>query len=163
MRPPAVKRRPPWRNSRNLFDRSGVGEMSLVDDHKSYFAAGEHSAVSIANFRGAKAVSSLLFFLPAFDENFLIDRNGLAIGDGHLRGDGALTGQLGELAHSFIENDGDDATVSKTTTASIIQAQRKFAAGSAIVEIEFERQLHARRIGGAATATAVRGIGTEFS
>src|SRR5260370_39750977 len=84
------------------------------------------------------------------------------MGDGHPRGDGRLNGKLGELAHSFIENDGDDATVSKTTTASIIQAQRKFAAGSAIVEIEFERQLHARRIGGAATVTAVRGIGTEF-
>ncbi len=136
--------------------------MSFADDHESPLAACEHIAVAIANFGSAKAVSSLLFVLPAFDDNFLIDRDGLAIGDGHFRGDGALAGEFGEFAHGFIEDDGDDATVGKSSAATIVQAQDETAAGAAIVEIEFERKLHARGIGGAAAETAVGWIGIEF-
>ena len=97
--------------------------MSLADDHESCFATGEHIAVGIANFGDAKTIPSPLLFLPTFDNDFLIDRDRLAIDNGHLRGNSAFARQLGELAHGFIENNGDDAAMSKTTTASVIQAQ----------------------------------------
>src|SRR5208337_2809837 len=115
-------------------------------------------ALGIANFGDTETVAFAGIFLPAFGENFLVDGDGLAVLDGHFGGDGALAGDFGELAHSFIEDDGDDATVREASATGIIGAESEAAAGAVRVEIQFERQLHASFIGGATTEAAVGGL-----
>ena len=125
-------------------------------------ATGKEIALRVANLGDAETVAFAGVLLPAFGENFLVDGDGLAVLDGHFGGDGALAGQFGELAHGFIEDDGDDAAVSEASATGVIGAENEAAAGAVRFEIEFERQLHAGLIGGATTETMVGGLRIEF-
>ena len=69
--------------------------------------------MGIVDFGHAKTIAVTGVHLPAFGKDFLVNRDGLAILDGHFGGHGALFGEFGELAHGFIEDDGDDAAVSE--------------------------------------------------
>jgi len=69
---------------------------------------------------------------------------------------------LEKLAHGFIEDDGDDATVSEASATGVVGAESEAAAGAVRVEIQFEGQFHTGFIGGATTETAVGGLRIEF-
>ena len=68
--------------------RADAVEVFGVNGHKTSCAARQEIALGIANFADAKTVSSLLFFLPAFDNNFLVHRHRFAVDDVQLGGDG---------------------------------------------------------------------------
>ena len=118
--------------------------------------------MGVADFGHAKTVAVAGVHLPAFGQDFLVDRDGLAILDRHFGGYGALFGEFGELAHGFIEDDGDDAAVSEASATRGVGAENEAATGAAGVAIEFEGEFHADGIGGATTETAVGGLRIEF-
>src|SRR5215472_2712184 len=114
--------------------------MTGVNQDETSFAASEQVTLLIADFGDAKPVPSLLFFLPAFDDDRLIDGYGLAILNVHLGGYGFFVSDTRDFAHGFVENDRDDATVGEAAATRIVRAQNERGAGALRVEIEVERQ-----------------------
>src|SRR5271156_739641 len=137
--------------------------MRLADYDKAGFAASEQRALGVFDFGDTKAVAAFLTFLPAFDDDFAIDGDGLFVLNVEISCNGTLVVELGKFAHGFIEDHGDDSAVRKTTAAGIVGAKSEATASAASIEIEFERKPHASRISGAATEAMVGGLRIEFA
>jgi hypothetical protein len=147
-------------NLRNLFWRrcgGGSGEMLVGYDYEAALASGEKVTGRVANFGGAKTVAAFFFVLPAIYDNFAFDRNGLLVLDVYLGGYGAFFVEFGELAHGFVEDDGDDSTVSEASAAGVVRAQGEAAVDAAVLQVELKGEFHAGVVG-STTAEAVVGL-----
>jgi hypothetical protein len=59
------------------------------------------------------------------------------------------------LGHNFVEKRGDDAAVDESGSSLVIRVQPKYAADALFGIVLLERELHASRVGAAATETVV--------
>ena len=150
----------------NLLDAEtgllGPRRAGFADVNETTGANGEQIPFPIADFRDAKPVAPGGLGLPALDEDFAIDGDGALVVNGEFGGDGALGGGLGELAHGFVENDGDDAAVGKAGAAGVAWTEDEAAASAGLVEVEIKDELHASVVVAAAAEAAVGGIGREM-
>src|SRR5208283_1735981 len=136
--------------------------MRWSHNDKSPFATRQQISLRIANLRFAKSVSPLFPFLPTFDDDFQIDRNGLPVLDRDLGGHRTLIGQFRKLAHGFIEHHGDDSTVGEPGATGVIRAQSKTPTCAAIIEIKLKMKLHAGFIRSTAAEATICVLGLEL-
>ena len=142
--------------------RMRLSEMRRSDGNKAAFASSEQISRSVANFSDPEAVASFFQLLPAFDVNGLVNGHRILVFDGHFGSDSPFIDEARELTHRFIENHGDDASVSEARAAGVVRPENERTPGTAGVEIEVERELHPGGIRCTATEAAVGGLGCEF-
>jgi hypothetical protein len=91
-----------------------------------------------------------------FDEDLLVDADGLEELDRELGGDRAYITETGDLAHHLIEDGGDDATVQKSAAALEIGSDPEAADDALASFVAVKGKVHAAGIG---VAAAEAGIG----
>src|SRR5882762_4647387 len=131
------------------------------DNHKPRLAPRQHRASRIANFPAHKNVSSLLFRLAPFDNNFLLHVDRLQIFDRQFRRHRSHFPESADLSHRLIEQHRDNSAVPKSSAALISLAQNKPSNNSAVHVVLFKRQLHSAGIVSAAAKAFVLRIGLQ--
>src|SRR5580700_12017540 len=106
-------------------------------------------------------VAAVHFDFVAFDQQICIHQHRLQIFDAEFSGDGAHATEAADLAHHFVEDRGDDATVNEPDAALVFRAEAEGAADLVRGVVLFERKLHAACVCAAAAEADVFRIGFE--
>src|SRR5579884_4125171 len=107
-----------------------------IDDYEHAAAAGKHSSLLIGNFGAPNEASATFTDFMGFDPKTFVQRNRPKIFHVHLRSCGDHVAQFAQLAHGFVENCGDDASMAVVRRAGIAPGKTKTADEAAAFLIE---------------------------
>src|SRR5215510_1169068 len=99
-------------------------------------------ALFVSNFRDIDVLAAANDALSPFDQEEPSQRHRLQILDFHALGESNYRTKFVHLAHSFVEDSGDDAPVRVSGWSLIPAGEAKTAPGAAIVLIKGELQPH---------------------
>src|ERR1019366_8939314 len=133
-----------------------LGEHAMrIDLDELRRTARQHLSFSIANLRGPVMLAAVDAHLPSFDNERFEQRYRLQVGDFHLTRQGNQTVQLVYLAHGFVEDGGDDASVSMGWGPDKAPLQAKAAEEALAFLVEHKLQPESGFVGRAATEAIV--------
>jgi hypothetical protein len=113
-------------------------------------ATGEHLTLLVEDFGNVDMTASVHGLFARFDAERLIEGNGFEILDGHLDRHGDDVAKLVHLAHAFVEEGGDDASMAVARRSGVTFAEAEAANEDVAVFVEGEAETHAVRIAGTA-------------
>ena len=117
-----------------------------IDDDEDAAGAGEHRALVIDDLGGADETASALGKLPRLNAQWFAEWHGTEVFHFHLRSWGDHLAQFAQLAHSFIENCGDDSTVAVAGRAGVAAGKPEIGDNLLALVVEKEFQVHSVRI-----------------
>src|ERR1035437_873174 len=133
-----------------------LGEHAMrIDLDELRRTARQHLSFSIANLRGPVMFAAVDAHLPSFDNERFEQRYRLQVGDFHLTRQGNQTVQLVYLAHGFVEDGGDDASVGMGRGPDKAPLQAKAAEEALAFLVEHKLQPESGLVGGTATEAIV--------
>ena len=98
-----------------------------IDHHKASLASRQQVACSIANLTFMIQLTAITARDKSLDDDFLVHADRAEILDAQVGGNGVFSVKSGCLAHHFIEQQGDNATVNETRSSLIFVAETKVA------------------------------------
>jgi hypothetical protein len=107
-----------------------------IDDYEDTAAPCEHSSLLIGNFSAPDEATSALTNLMGLHAKRFVQRNRPKIFHVHLRSCGDYVSQFAQLAHGFVQNRGDDASMAVVRRAGIAAAKAEVADEAAAFLIE---------------------------
>src|SRR5580698_5831433 len=123
------------------------GEHLLRIDHdKDASAARKNFPFFIGDFGGVDVLAFLNRNFPAFDTQRLLQRHWLEVFNRHLAGERDNVAQFIDLAHSVVEDGGDDAAVAVAGRSAIALGQAKAADKGLPGFIQRKLEVHTVRI-----------------
>src|ERR1035437_3452417 len=133
-----------------------LGEHAMrIDLDEPRRTARQHLSFSIANLGGPVMFAAVDAHLPAFDNERFEQRHRLQVGDFHLARQGNQIVQLVHLAHGFVEDGGDDASVGMGWRPDEAPLQAKAADEALALLVENKLQSESGCVGGTATEAIV--------
>lgn len=117
--------------------------MMRIDDHEDAATAGENRSLVVEDLGSAVKSAAALADLTGFNAQRLMERNWPRIFDGHARGGCGEIAQFVQLAHSIVENGGNNSTMAVSGWASVALAQSKATAVMLSGRISVKLQMHA--------------------
>jgi hypothetical protein len=137
-------------------------DLVRVDFNKLSCADGEHDPVFIPDLTRVVVFAAAPADFPAFDRQRLAQRHGFDVLDFHFGGQRGHAMQLVHLAHGFIEDRGDDASVGVARRSDESWFQSKAANEAFALAIQGELQLQSSLIAGTATEAIVADLDLLF-
>jgi hypothetical protein len=106
-------------------------------------------------------VAAFLLHFERFHHQILFDAHGAQILDLQIGSYGVRLTEAVDLAHRFVQHQGDDPAVNPSARALIFRGYLKMAANTLVFFVQLKDQTHSTRIRAAATETRIRRIGFE--
>ena len=126
-----------------------------VDGDEDAFAAGQHLTFLVEDFGHVDVLTSVDSDFPALHGQWLFQRHGKQILDGHLLRHGNDIAQLVHFSHGVVENGGDNAAVAVAGRAGVTVGQIEVADESSSFAVQRELQVHAVGVVGTAGKAVV--------
>ena len=124
--------------------------MCFADGDEHALTASEYGAIGELEFGFMEQLSALTAQMGADEDQWLVKRGGAKVIDLHMPSHGEDIERAVELAHGFVHESGDDASVDITGRPFMQASELQVCCGGDLLVIDCEGEMEALRIIGAA-------------
>src|SRR5215467_13847332 len=115
----------PYKNRTLKLERILLLRRRCTHNNESALSSRQQVSRGVFDLANAKAIAAFLALLPAFDHDLFGQRHRHTVLDRKFGGNGQLIGELGDLAHGFVQQHRDDPAMREAGSSSIARTQNR--------------------------------------